>query len=74
MFTFTGYLNQRRFAYAAGLRIGLFVASVLAFPFALYGLKFLTDCRSVDGTCGTVGLVGAMTFKPLVAYLFVLSF
>ncbi|WP_271894212.1 hypothetical protein [Candidatus Phyllobacterium onerii] len=74
MFTFTGYLNQRRFAYAAGLRIGLFVASILAFPFALYGLKFLTNCRSVDGTCGAVGLVGAMAFKPLVAYLFVLSF
>jgi len=74
MFTFTGYLNQRRFAYAAGFRIGLFIASVLAFPFALYGLAILTDCRSVGGACGAVGLVGAMAFKPLVAYLFVFSF
>ena len=74
MFTFTGYLNQRRFAYAAGVRIGLFIASLLAFPFALYGLTILTDCRSTGGACGAVGLVGAMAFKPLVAYLFVFSF
>lgn len=74
MFAFIGYVNQRHFAYAAGLRIGLFVGSVFAFPFLLNGLTILTDCRSVGGACGALGLVGAMAFKPLVAYLFVFSF
>jgi threonine/homoserine efflux transporter RhtA len=73
MFTFTGYLNQRHFAYAAGLRIGLFVASVLAFPVALYGLTIMTDCRGGDA-CGALGLVAAFAYKPLVAYLFVFAF
>jgi uncharacterized membrane protein YhaH (DUF805 family) len=72
--TFTGYLDRKRFAIAAGIRIGLFVLSVVLFPLLLMGLANASGCRGVGGACGALGLVVAMAYKPLVAVAFVFSF
>lgn len=72
MFKFHGTLDRRRFLWASALRIGLFVASILGFPFLVRAVASATRC-GVD-TCGVVGLITAMAFKPLVFIIFVFSF
>jgi uncharacterized membrane protein YhaH (DUF805 family) len=72
MFNFEGYLERRQYALASVLRLGLFAASVLGFPLFLLALKTVTKCG--NDTCGAVGLVSAMAFKPLAFALFTFSF
>jgi uncharacterized membrane protein YhaH (DUF805 family) len=73
MFKFFGRLGRKQFLWAAALRIGLFVASVIGFPFFLMALATMSNCRSVGGACGAVALVGAVAFKPTAFVLFVFS-
>ena len=70
MFTFTGYFDRSGYLLAAILRIGLFVASIFVFPFAL---ALLVNPKSCGDACGALGLVAAMAYKPFVAYLFIFS-
>jgi uncharacterized membrane protein YhaH (DUF805 family) len=72
MFKFHGTLDRRQFLWAAALRIGLFVASIVGFPFLVRAVASATRC-GVD-TCGAVGLITAMAFKPLAFMIFVFSF
>jgi uncharacterized membrane protein YhaH (DUF805 family) len=74
MFKFAGRMERKRFLWASSLRIGLFLASVVGFPFFLMVLASATYCRGVGGACGAVGLLGAMVFKPLAFVLLVFSF
>ena len=74
MFKFAGTLGRKWFCLASGLRIGLFLASVVAFPLFLMGLAAATGCRRVEGACGVVGVIGAAAFKPLAFAIFVFSF
>ena len=74
MFTFAGYLSRKPFIRASVLRIGLFFASVVGFPFLLMAVAAVTNCRSVGSACGAVGLLAATAFKPLAFVLFVFSF
>lgn len=74
MFKFTDFLGRKRFLWASLLRVGLFVGSVFGFPFFLLALATITNCRSVGGACGAIGVIGAMAFKPLAFVLFVFSF
>lgn len=70
MFGMRGTLARGRFAWAAALRVVLFVASVLLFP--IFMTWFVgTNCQSVPGACGATGLIGSMIFKPLVAIVFI---
>src|SRR5262245_61897272 len=71
MFKFSGYLDRKRFLLASLIRIGLYIASVFAFPFFLRML--LTTMRCGDA-CGVVGILAATAVKPLVFVLFVFSF
>src|SRR5262245_59979910 len=73
MFKFAGTLGRKGFCLAAGLRIGLFLASVVAFPFFLMVLAAGTDCRRV-GACGAIATIGAAAYKPLVFAIFAFSF
>jgi uncharacterized membrane protein YhaH (DUF805 family) len=72
MFRFYGRIGRKHFALAAVLRIALYAASVVAFPFLLAALARWTRCG--NDTCGALGLVSSMAFKPIVFVLFVFSF
>src|SRR5215213_8699678 len=74
VFTFSNYLDPKRFAIAAGIRIGLFIVSIVIFPLLLWGIANASGCRGVGGACGALGLVVAMAYKPLVAVAFIFSF
>ncbi len=72
MFKFHGYLARSQFMWGAGLRIALFLASIIGFPFLVRALAQATRC-GID-TCGALSLVTAMAFKPLAFVIFVFSF
>jgi hypothetical protein len=74
MFKFDGFIDRGIFSRAAALRLGLFIVSVLAFPFLLTGLASVSGCARVGGACGAVALVASMAFKPLAFVLFAFSF
>jgi uncharacterized membrane protein YhaH (DUF805 family) len=72
MFTFHGTMGRQQFLGASALRIGLFLATVVGFPFLVRALVMASRC-SAD-TCGALGLVAAVALKPLAFTLFVFSF
>ena len=74
MFKFAGTMGRKWFLWASGLRIGLFLASVVGFPFFLMALFAITGCGRVGGACSAVGVIGAAAFKPLAFAIFVFSF
>ena len=71
---FAGQMSRDRYTRAVLVRLGLFVAATAAFPFLLYGIATLSNCRSVGGACGAVGLVVSLYGKPPIYLLFVASF
>jgi uncharacterized membrane protein YhaH (DUF805 family) len=75
MCKFFGTIGRKAFLWGSVLRIGLFVASVVGFPYLLMALATLTNCRSVGGACGAVAVVvgGAMALMPLAFVVFVFS-
>ena len=72
MFTFHGYMGRQQFLLASALRIGLFLATIVGFPFLMRALATASRC-SAD-TCGAVALVAAIAVKPLAFTVFVFSF
>jgi uncharacterized membrane protein YhaH (DUF805 family) len=70
----SGRLSRGAYARAVAIRIGLFVAATLAFPFLLYGLAKITNCSSIGGACGALAFVVALYVKPTLYLLLVLSF
>lgn len=74
MFEFYGRFTRAQFASASAIRIGLFAASVVGFPFLLVPLSQATGCQSIGGACGVVELLIATAVKPLAFVLFVFSF
>ena len=74
MFEFYGRLTRAQFVSASAIRIGLFAASVVGFPFLLVALSQASGCQSIGGACEVVELLGATAFKPLAFVLFVFSF
>ena len=74
MFEFYGRFTRAQFVRASAIRIGLFAASVVGFPFLLVALSQVSGCQSIGGACGVVELLAATAFKPLAFVLFVVSF
>ena len=74
MFEFYGRLTRAQFVSASAIRIGLFAASVVGFPFLLVALSQASGCQSIGGACEVVVILGATAFKPLAFLLFVFSF
>jgi uncharacterized membrane protein YhaH (DUF805 family) len=71
---FAGRLSRGRYARATAVRIGLFVAATLAFPFLLYAIIKSSNCGGIGGACGALGLVVSVYLKPPFYLLLVLSF
>jgi len=71
---FAGQMSRGRYTRAVLIRLGLFIAATAAFPFLLYGIAILSNCRSVGGACGAVGLVVSLYGKPPIYLVFVASF
>lgn len=74
MFRFDGAIDRGAFLRASALRLGLFIASVVGFPFLLMAIVAASGCRGAGGACGALGLVVGTAFKPLAFILFVFSF
>jgi uncharacterized membrane protein YhaH (DUF805 family) len=73
VFQFSGRLGRRPFLIGAAIRVLLFAATVVGFPYILWGIAKITNCASVGGACGAVGLVSAMGLKPVFFFGFVFS-
>lgn len=71
---FAGQMARGPYARAALVRIGLFSAATIAFPFVLYGIGQASNCHSIAGACGAVGLVVSIGIKPLIYLVFIASF
>jgi uncharacterized membrane protein YhaH (DUF805 family) len=71
---FAGRLSRGRYARAAAIRIGLFVAATLAFPLLLYAIIKSSNCGGIGGACGALALVVSFYFKPPLYLIFVISF
>jgi uncharacterized membrane protein YhaH (DUF805 family) len=74
MFEFYGRLTRAQFVRASAVRIVLFAASVVVFPFLFVALAQVSGCQGVGGACGALELVVAIAVKPLAFVLFVFSF
>jgi uncharacterized membrane protein YhaH (DUF805 family) len=73
MFKFDGGIDRGRFLLAVALRLGLFITSVVGFPFLLMGIVSASGCAGIGGACGALGLVVSMAFKPLAFVVFAFS-
>jgi uncharacterized membrane protein YhaH (DUF805 family) len=71
---FAGRMSRGAYARAAAIRVGLFVAATLAFPFVLYAIIKGSGCAGIGGACGAVALVASFYIKPPLYLLLVLSF
>lgn len=69
-----GVLSRGAYARAAAIRIGAFVAVTAIFPFLLSAIAFASNCANVGGACGALGVVVSLFAKPVIYFLFVLSF
>ena len=73
MFSFQGRLTRWRFLTGAAIRIVLFAATIIGFPFILWAIGKATNCASVGGACGAVALTASMALKPVFFFIFVFS-
>jgi hypothetical protein len=71
---FAGHLADGPYTRAILTRVGLFVGATIALPFVLYGIAEISDCASIAGACGAVGLGVSMFGKPPIYLLFIASF
>jgi uncharacterized membrane protein YhaH (DUF805 family) len=74
MLKFNGVIDRGKFLWGSALRLGLFIASVVGFPFLLMAVVSVSGCKGIGGACGAVGLIAGTAFKPLAFILFVFSF
>src|SRR5215475_3273437 len=80
MLELTGHLDRRQFLSAAGLRIGLFLVSVVGFPSLWIAAAQLLGCGGTPESastwvlsCAWVSFAAAIWFKPLALSVFVFS-
>jgi uncharacterized membrane protein YhaH (DUF805 family) len=69
---FSGKLSRGAYARGAAIRIGLFVAVTLAYPFVLMTIVKGSHCG--NDTCGALSLVISLVAKPAIHLVFILSF
>jgi uncharacterized membrane protein YhaH (DUF805 family) len=74
MSTFHGRMGRGSFLRAAAMRIGLFAASVIGFPFFLMAVAQASGCAGIGGACGALGLLVATVIKPLAFIALLFSF
>lgn len=67
------FMSGSQFAVKAALRVGIFLALTIGFPFIVYGLILATNARSVGGAAGAVAVVAGVYLKPLIILGFAIS-
>jgi hypothetical protein len=67
------FVSGSQFGVKAGLRVGIFLALTLGFPFIVYGLIVATNARSVGGAAGALAVVAGVYLKPVIILGFVIS-
>lgn len=67
------YMSGSQFGVKAGLRVAIFLALTLGFPFIVYGLVVATGARGVGGASGALAVVAGIYLKPLIVLVFLLS-
>lgn len=67
------YISGSKFGAKAGLRVGIFLALTLGFPFIVYGLVIATGAGRVGGASGALAVVAGIYLKPLIVLVFLLS-
>lgn len=68
-----GYMSGSQFGVKAGLRVGIFLALTIGFPFIVYGLIVATGARGVGGASGALAVVAGLYLKPVIILGFVIS-
>jgi hypothetical protein len=67
------FMSGSQFGAKAGLRVGIFLALTLGFPFIVYGLVLATNARSVGGAAGALAVVAGIYLKPIIILGFLIS-
>lgn len=67
------YLSGSKFAVKAIVRVGIFAALTLGFPFIVYGILVVTNARAVGGASGALAVVAGLLLKPVIILGFLLS-
>lgn len=67
------FMSGSQFGAKAGLRVGIFLALTLGFPFIVYGLVLATNARSVGGAAGALAVVAGIYLKPVIILGFLIS-
>jgi hypothetical protein len=67
------YVSGSRFGVNAALRVGVFLALTLGFPFIVYGLILATGAHRVGVASGALAAVAGVYLKPIIILVFVIS-
>jgi hypothetical protein len=67
------FMSGSQFGAKAGVRVGIFLALTLGFPFIVYGLVLATNARSVGGAAGALAVVAGIYLKPIIILGFLIS-
>jgi len=67
------YMSGSQFGVKAGIRVGIFLALTLGFPFIVYGLILATGAGRVGGASGALAVVAGIYLKPVIVLVFLLS-
>lgn len=67
------FMSGSQFAVKASLRVGIFLALTIGFPFIVYGLVLATNARSIGGAAGAVAVVAGVFLKPVIILGFLIS-
>lgn len=66
-------MSGSQFGVKAGIRVGIFLALTLGFPFIVYGLILATGAGRVGGASGALAVVAGIYLKPVIVLVFLLS-
>lgn len=67
------FISGSQFGVKVGLRVAIFVALTVGFPFIVYGLIMATNARSVGGASGALAAVAGIFLKPVIVLGFLVS-
>jgi hypothetical protein len=68
-----GFVSGSQFGWKVGLRVAIFAALTIGFPFIVYGLILATNARSVGGASGALAAVAGIYLKPVIIVAFLIS-
>jgi hypothetical protein len=69
----SGFLSGPQFGRKLAIRVGIFLALTLGFPFIVYGLVIATGASRVAGAAGALAVVAGVYLKPVIIGVFLIS-